>query len=245
MNPKQLLKTTGHAIDKNSPTILTAIGATGVISTTALGIKATLSAKTLVDEELDPNSTQKEIIEAVWMLYIPTVISGVITIASIIGSNHISSQRNAALASLYSITNSALNEYQDKVVELVGEKKATKVKDEIAQDKLNSNPVEKTEVFLTGKGEHLCYDSLSGRYFKSDIETIRKAINDFNAELWKDMYHTLNEFYDYLDLEHTEMGRTSGWNVEDGMLEVHFSANIATSGEPCIVLEYLTTPKFL
>ena len=30
------------------------------------------------------------------------------------------------------------------------------------------------EVIITSKGDTLCYDSVSGRYFKSDIGTIKK-----------------------------------------------------------------------
>jgi hypothetical protein len=102
--------------------------------------------------------------------------------------------------------------------------------------------LENKEVIVTGKGETLFYDSLSGRYFKNDMENIRKAQNDFNSELLTEMYKPLNEFYHYISLQDTELGKNLGWDT-DGLLDIHFSAKIASNGVPCIVLEYRLQPK--
>jgi hypothetical protein len=59
------------------------------------------------------------------------------------------------------------------------------------------------------------------------------------------MYKTLNEFYSEIGLDETDMGRNMGWDVENGLLDVHYSALIATTGEPCVVLEYTIQPRFL
>lgn len=245
MNIKQLVRTAGESVNKNSPTILTGIGVTGVISTTALAIKGTIAAVDVIRDAEERHGAlfNKEKLELVWKLYLPTAASGVLTIAAIVGSNHISSKRNTALMSLYSVADSALKEYQDKVIELFGEKKEAKVRDEIAQDKLDKNPVH--DIIITSKGEHLFFDALSGRYFRSDVETVRRVQNDFNELLFNDMFVPLNEFYDMLGLEGTEMGRNTGWDVQRGKLDIHFSAKIAADGEPCIVLGYSIEPRFL
>ncbi|MFR8351429.1 MAG: DUF6353 family protein [Blautia obeum] len=44
------------------------------------------------------------------------------------------------------------------------------MKDAVAKDKVEKNPVVTREVIITEKGNTLCYDAISGRYFKSDIE---------------------------------------------------------------------------
>ena len=62
-----------------------------------------------------------------------------------------------------------MKEYQAKVVETLGEAKARKIKDEIAKDKVKNDPISNKEVIITGKGDMLCYDVLSGRYFKNNI----------------------------------------------------------------------------
>jgi hypothetical protein len=240
----------GNTIDANSPAILTGVGVAGVISTVALAIKGTFSAVYMIFEEENLRGqeqylplTQREKLELVWKLYIPTAASSALTIAAIIGSNHISMRRNAALLSLYSIAEQGLKEYQDKVTEMIGERKAGKIHDDIAQDKLDANPVDGQEVIITGKGAYLFYDTLSGRYFRSDMETVRRTQNDFNELLFNDMYLPLNDLYDMLGLEVTELGRSVGWDVQNGKLEIRFSAKIATDGEPCIVLSYTVEPK--
>lgn len=250
MNIKNKAIKLGHGINKESPTILTGISITGLISTAILAARAAPAAGKIIEEadaklNWDEDLTLLEKVKLTWKLYLPAGLVGLSTITCIIGANSIHLRRNAALVGLYTFTEGALKEYQQKVIEVIGDKKDGKIRDEIAQDKLDKNPIDGYNVILTGQGQHLFYDSLSSRYFKSDIETVRKAINDFNVELFKDMYRTLNDFYDELDIEGTEMGRNMGWNVEDGTLEVRFSAKIATSGEPCVVLNYPVQPRFL
>jgi hypothetical protein len=246
MNFRQIVRTAGEKANKNSPTILTGVGVAGLISTVVLSIRGTILAVEVIDDEefyAKRKLTDKEKIEAVWKLYIPTLASSVITVAAIIGSNHISSRRSAALVSLYSVADQALKEYQEKVVEIFGEKKETKVRDEIAQDKLDRNPVH--DIIITNKGEYLFFDALSGRYFRTDMETVRRVQNDFNELLFNDMFVPLNDLYDMLGLEGTDMGRDIGWDVQKGKLDIKFSAKIATDGEPCIVLGYSIEPRFL
>ena len=70
-----------------------------------------------------------------------------------------------------------------KVIEMFGEKKNEAVKDAIAKDKVEKNPVVTREVIITEKGNTLCYDAVSGRYFKGDIEKIKKAECELNRQM--------------------------------------------------------------
>lgn len=248
MKIKRVVKSLGNTIDANSPAILTGIGVAGVLSTVALAIKGTFSAVYVLNEEETLSKRElmlREKLELVWKFYIPTAASSVLTITAIIGSNHISTRRNAALLSLYSMADIALQEYQDKVADMIGQKKEEKIRDEIAQDKLDSDPVNGREIIITGKGDYLFYDTLSGRYFRSDVETVRRAQNDFNELLFNDMYLPLNDLYGMLGLEATDLGRSTGWDVQNGKLDLRFTAKIATDGEPCIVLAYTIEPRVL
>lgn len=230
-------------IIKEMPNIMTGFAVFGVASTTILAVEATKAAVRLID--IHEPKTKKEIIKLVWKLYIPTGMSMVLTSSCIIAANHIQAKRNAALAGLYAIAERGLAEYQAKVIETIGEKKEQLIRDGLAQDRLDKDPVDGKQVILTGKGEYMCYDSLSGRYFKSEVETIRRVQNDFNREMLTDMYKTVNDLYDELGLEGTEMGRNTGWTVERGLLDIRFAAKIASNGEPCIVLEYKIEPLHL
>lgn len=250
MNSKMLhLK---NVLTKNSPTILTGVSVAGLISTTILAVKATPKALAIIEIENDArrlsglgNSylTKSEIVKATWKCYIPTAIMGGATIACIVGGNNVNLRRNAALASMYSLTEASLKEYQAKVVEVIGEGKATKIKDEIKQDRINRNPQVDNEVTITERGEQLCYDSISGRYFTSDIEQIRRVQNDLNRSLLSDMWCSLNELYYGLGLSAIGIGDEMGW-TPDAPIEIEFSSMITPNNSTCLVLDYWTNPKY-
>ena len=108
-----------------------------------------------------------------------------------------------------------------------GEKKERGVRDAIAKDKIDKNPVSNSEVYITKKGDTLCYDTISGRYFKSDIDKIKKIENELNRRLISEMYISLNEFYYELGLQCTKTGNDLGWNVGEGLIDIRFSAQIS------------------
>jgi hypothetical protein len=251
-----LAKNLGGVISENSPTILTSLAVVGLISTTVMAVKATPKALELLEDERYARSaasefgqgtalTNKDIIKISWRCYIPTTGLAIASICCIIGANSIHVRRTAALASVYGITEAALREYQSKVIETIGKNKELKVRDEISGDRIKANPPGTSEIIWTGKGEVLCYDTLTGRYFKSSIEHIRQAINTLNRDLMSEMFITLNEFYDAIGLAGTKLGEELGWSIERGLVEISFSSQITEDSEPCLVLNYTVTPKFI
>lgn len=251
INFKGLIKTTEDFITKRSPEILTGIGIAGMVTTTILAVKATPKALDLIaraeDEKFDNGHgeclAKPEIIKACWKCYIPAAITCAASMACLVGASSVNLKRNTALATAYKLSETALSEYKDAVIETIGEKKEQMVKDKMSEKKLKEEPVTKSEIILTEKGNTLCYDYHSGRYFKSDIDTIKKAVNEINSSMIRDDYASLNEFYDEIGLPHTEVGGSLGWNINDGLLEVYFSSKIADDGTPCIVMSYENQPK--
>lgn len=239
-------KRLGSAIQKNSPTILTGLSVAGLITTTILAVKATPKALELIEKAEVLNEegclTPLELVKVSWKCYMPATIMGCVTVACMIGANSINLRRNAALASVYSITEATLKEYQAKVVETIGESKARKIKDEIAGDRIAKDPVTSKEVIITGKGDMLCYDTISGRYFKNNIENLRRIQNDFNRNLIYEMFVSLNEIYYAIGLPAIKVGDELGWNV-DAMIEFSFSSKLTEEGEPCLVVDYLVSPR--
>lgn len=189
--------------------------------------------------------SKMEVIKLTWKVYLPTVITGAVTVGCIIGAHHISLRRNAALASLYGLTETAFKEYKSKVVETIGRNKELKIRDEIASDRIKRNPPGTSEIILTGRGPVLCFDTLSGRYFRSDIEQIRKVVNELNHNMLSEMFLPLNELYYALGLSNISIGDQIGWDVESGMVEISFSTQLTSEGEPCLVLNYNVEPKHI
>lgn len=241
----QLVRTVQGTLKANSPTILTSVAAAGAVTTMLLTARSSVQAyKALLAEIEDhgPIEDPKEILKITWKYYIPPVLSCGLTVATIISANSISSKRNAALISAYSISEKAFHEYRDKVTEQIGENKERKVRDAIAQDKVAEKPVSSSEVIITGGGDVICYESYTGRYFKSDMEKLRKAQNDFNAWLLSDMYASLNSWFGLIGLQPTTMGDELGWNA-DQQLEVQFSSVLDETGKPALVIGYNYLPR--
>lgn len=233
--------------DKYRPEILTGIGIAGMITTTIMAVRATPKAIKLLEqakEEKGEDLTKWETIKTAGPCYIPAVITGGLSVACSIGANSVNARRNAALATAYSLSESALKDYQEKLTQTLGEKKAQAVKDAIAKDKIDKDPVSKKEVIVTEKGDTLCYDPLFGRYFKSDIENIKKMVNELNRQMLIENYVSLNDFYYAIGLNGVKHGEELGWSVSDGYIELQFSSQLADDGTPCLVVGFIDTPTY-
>ena len=235
-------------ITKHSPEILTGIGIAGMITTTIMAVRATPKALILIEErkeEIDVDKlTPIELIKTTWKCYIPAAITGGLSIICLIGASSVNARRNTALATAYTLSESALKEYQEKVIETIGEKKEQTVRDAIAKDRIDKNPVSSREVIITEKGNTLCYDTISGRYFKSDIDKLKKAENELNRRMRDEMYISLNEFYYEIGLNSISIGDDLGWNIDRGYIELNFSSQLSDDGNPCLVIDYQVAPRY-
>lgn len=243
-----IVKTIRTDLIKHSPEILTGLGIAGMITATVLAVKATPKAEMLIEKKKAETKTDKltvtETVKTVWKCYIPSAATILLSSACIIGANSVHVKRHAALAAAYALSESTLKEYQEKVVETIGEKKEQAVRDAIAKDKVESQPVSSSEVIVTGKGETLCYDALSGRYFKSDIDKLKKAENELNRRMLSETGITLNEFYEEIGLNGIEIGDELGWDIQKGYIELTFSSQLADDGTPCLVVGFRVGPYY-
>ena len=72
-------------------------------------------------------------------------------------------------------------------------------------------PYDEATVIKTGKGDALFYDTFSGRYFRSSVESIRTAENEMNRAAACGEFVSLNTFYDTLGLDSIKFGDDFGW----------------------------------
>ena len=247
INFAKISKNIQKTLVKHGPEILTGLGITGMITTTVMAVKATPKALEIIKELEDKNNTSLKPVEKVkvtWKCYIPSAITGTLSITCLIGASSASSKRNAVLATAYKLSESALKEYQDKVVETIGEKKEQAIRDSIAKDVIDRNPVKNNEVIITDNGDTLCYDAISGRYFKSNIDKINKIVNELNRVMLGDMYVSLNDFYYELGLKGTDLGDQLGWNINRGFIDLRFSTQLSEDDTPCLVIDYAVPPRY-
>lgn len=254
MNLRNLTKSFERFTISNSPAILTAVAVTGTVTTALLVGKASFKAAELIAEEEKERVDQvkvglakelipmdnKEKFQLVWTLYIPAVSTCTTTVVAMVTANQIGTRRTAAMAAAYSLTERAFGEYRDKVVEKVGQKKERDVRDELAQDRVQNNPPS-SQIVMLNSGDVLCFDQHSGRYFQSDMETLKKAQNDTNYQILRESYANLNDFYDRIGLEWIPQGEELGWST-DREVEIAFSSVLSTDQRPCIAIDFVKGP---
>ena len=230
---------------RNSSTILTCIGAAGVVATSVMAVKATPKALTLLEnakEEKGEELTKFEMVKVVGPSYIPTIITGVATIACIFGSNVISRHQQATLMSAYALLDSSYKEYRKKVDDLYGEEAGQQVREEIAKDKYTGDGT------LEDDDKELFYDFYSGRYFESTKEEVLRAEYETNRALYVNGCVGVNEFYEFLGIdprpEYDEIGWTCGqlesmyWHtwIEFDHTETIIDDSDEHDGLPCTIV---------
>ena len=176
-------------LKRNSSSILTGIGAAGVVVTSIMAVKATPKAINIIreaKEEKGEDLTVIETVRAAGPIYIPAIISGASTIACIFGANILNKRSQAALASAYAFLDNSYKEYKNKVSELYGDDANNNIREEIAKDKYKDYSKSFTD------DKQLYFDEYSGRYFQSTPEDIQKAEYDLNRTLSIDDVARLN-----------------------------------------------------
>lgn len=238
-------------IRKNAPAIAIGVGIASFGYAVMSAYKEGPKVEKLINakkEELnlknDEKLPAKEAIKATWKCYLPSVVSFGTGIVCILGAHQIDARRNAALAAAYQLSESAFREYKNKVIETIGEKQEKVIKSEVVKDKIRENPPVQSSIIVTGKGETRFYDGQMDRYFKSDIETIRKIVNSLNYRMMSEQYISLNEFYYELGLPQTDTGDMLGWNIDHGLIEVDFVPVLPEDGIPTVAIKYMVGPKY-
>lgn len=247
MDISTALKGAGSILKRNSSTILTGLSVAGVLSTVVFGVKAGVETGAYLErrrlqyrDDDRPMPTRKEIVADVWKDYIPVVGLAVLTASCTIGAQSINLRRQAALVSAFTVSETALREYQEQVNK-IAPTKDRQARDEIAKKDIEANPVTSREVIITSGKDQLFYEPITGRYFTSDMETVRKAVNDINFQITNQVYASQNDFYRKIGLPPVDLGDEFGWS-DTGPLEVDYSAQLTDDGRSAIVLRYYREP---
>lgn len=245
---------------KHSPEILTGVGIVGMVTTTVLAVKATPKALQLIEDEKNSRISDisgeediefeeklpvKDIIKATWKCYAPAIVTGTASAACLIGANRAGARRAATFYAAYKLSESTLSDYKAKVVETIGEAQEKEIQDKVIEEKVSRLPVvQEDEIIATGQGEDLCIDLLSGRRFRSSMNSIEAAVNRLNKRLLSYDYVSLNEFYDELNLKNVKIGEILGWNMcRDSLVEISFSTQLY-NGKPHITIDYIVEPRY-
>lgn len=251
----------------NSTTILTGVGIIGVGGTAYFTAKGSFkAAEKLTDAETEQvlknietlkkhksNWTPEEVAQVadeakftfkdkakmVWPEFIPAVLIGGATVAAIFMSHRISTKQLAAMAAAYSLSEKNLQEYKEKIQEKLGITKAEKINAEVAQDKINENPPPNSFYIMEG-ADVLAQDTISGRYFRTTMEKVRRAEAKINTEILNFNEASVSSFYDAVGLEPTNISDHIGWNVGN-LCEVDIDT-VMWQDKPVMVINFRNRP---
>lgn len=234
-------------VKRNSTTILSVVGAVGVVATTVTAVKATPKALLLLEqakEEKGEPLTKLETVKIAGPVYLPSAVIGAGTIACIFGANVLSKRSQASLMSGYALIDGAYKDYRKKVDELYGNEAGEQVRAELAKD--NYDETEHKQIEETNR---LYYDFYSGRYFEATPYAVKRAEYEINRTLMLDDGVYLNEWYQLLDLEPLEHGWDFGWascaNSDmywQTWIDFHHEVTTMDDGLECIIISFNQEP---
>ena len=158
-------------------TVLTCIGAAGVVATSVMAVKATPKAIVMLknaEEEKGDKLTKLEVVKTAAPAYIPAAVTGVTTMACIFGANILSKHQQAVMASAYALLDRTYKAYSNKVDELYGEDSSTEIKEALAKDEYED--IVKDE---RSEDTDLFFDFNTLQYFEAPFdEVVHKDVMD-------------------------------------------------------------------
>lgn len=190
-------------------------------------------------------------------VYWKTAVGFAVTSTCIFLGPHIAKKRYLLALGLLASREKEMEKYKDKIKELFGEKKADQVETELAKDICKNAPDDELNVFYTGEGIQLFYDTASHSWFRSSREAIDRAINRFNSDLLDEASNNdgtaemsvsdLIYQYGFQLMDNFEVDRQKfHYNANKGNLlksDITYAAHPRTQ-EPCGVIKYNQYPSF-
>jgi len=226
-----------RTLENKSPVIFSLLGITGFITSVVMAAKAAPVAEKVLNERPNDADSFLEKTKAVIPIYAPTAGMVLISTGCILASNRIYHHRYSSILALYALGERSMKKWQDVIFDEVGEKSFEKVRERVVA------PEEAMPAIVVDDPTVLCYDTYSGRYFKTDsVETVRRYINDLNDVLFQEDFVGINDFYFMVGLPKTEFGDDVGWNVADGSIQVRFDSFLVND-RPCVVISFGLGPK--
>lgn len=241
-----LLDASNLFLKKHGSTILTFLGAGGVIATAVLAANGAPKAAALLENAKKEKGEDLTVIEKVKIAgpaYIPAIVTGSSTIACIFGANALNKHTQASLASAYALLDTSYKEFKKKVRELYGNEAESNVRLELAKDVYEGNYISE------GGEKKLFFDYYSLNYFESTDKEVQWAEDRINELLSTRGYALLSEYYDLLGLR-VDMSSSSNYAGYDlgwsrvSCPRINFLHELATmnDGLECCIVSILDEP---
>lgn len=183
-----------------------------------------LGCNTMLDKE-DYALSTKEVISKTWKCYIWTTVLLSAAIACDVTANIESEKRIEELTLAYGAAVESYNAYKSSVAKTlkardIREINHNMVHDIVEKDKAQMPEYTRKQLFAVTDDTTVLfrdiYSSNTGKcYFKKTMEEVRRAEGRFNRMLMDNGSATLNDWYDCLDIGHSDIGDFLGWRWAD------------------------------
>ena len=177
------------AMNRNLPSILSGAAIAGIVATVWTTYKAAPEVNSALDGAKwdkkydagkDPTDGVDDVSLNAWETFkavAPYVWKPAACVAfsatCVIAANVLNVQRLTMLAGAYKLSEKKLREYEEKAKELLGEKKATELHDEVVKSVTPDISEDENAIIHARKGTQLCYDAFSGACPKRSEQKIR------------------------------------------------------------------------
>lgn len=216
-----IFQTAGRFLRANAPALLTGLGVAGIFSTAVLAARGGQKAQQHLSE-MPAGLSPREKFEETWTYYVPAALTAVGSAACVIAGHTVSTRRQAALMSLYTLSETTLEEYKQQAAEVLGPKKEKEISAAAAEAHVREYPPAQ-EFLLADPEKQLFLETMTGRYFNSSVESLRQAAIDMNEEIMRSDYVLLNDWYERIGLDRVQIGDETGWN-HTKKIELEFDA---------------------
>lgn len=253
MKGRTLLKALRSGLISKGPQIATGIGVGLMLIAGIRAVKKTPEAVKRIEEKKEEEKkdslTVKETVEATWKCYLPSIIIFLIACLLIFGGQRVSTRRAMAAATACSLSDNMLHQYQDAVKAVVGDKKEEEIRAVAAKNRVdNKPPINTDQIVSTGKGNALCYDELSKKYFWSDPAKVREAILTLNERIMDERTISLNDYWSEIGLPETPIGELVCWSIDKSKLDPDYECVVVQEGPykgwPCLVISFYCGPEY-
>lgn len=218
-------------VKRHSPTILTCLGAAGVVATAVTAVRATPKVVRMIQRAEDKKGdalTKMETVRVAAPSYIPAATIGASTIACIFGANALNRHQQAAITSAYIFLDNAYKEYRHRVKELYGNDADLAIRKTITKKR-------REPVVVKSEDTVLFFEERYGEYFERTMAEVTNAEYELNRKLSIDGIASLNDFYRYLNLNPVRYGEYIGWSESAWVDFEHDMVELEDGMECCLV----------
>lgn len=182
---------------KHLPSILTGIAMVGTVNTAVLAVSATPKALediSKAEEAKGSKLTKLETVKVAYKHYIPTAVSGALTLACIFGANRAHIGKETALAAAASFIDTRGKEYKQKVKDILGEETDRKIEEEIARDHISQNPPPSELVQLArDKESYIIWEPITEQWLTLTNQQLNWFERQLNHAYSKERMMTVNQ----------------------------------------------------